>query len=117
MSRETRLAPTVKPPIARIAEYAYIPAMPKTTRTDELLAFFIDRLAEAVVARMGGPRATSSTGPGTRKRRARQVDMRCRFPNCKTRSKGPRFRFLCEEHLKLPKRKQNAVIAEAAAAH
>jgi hypothetical protein len=43
--------------------------------------------------------------------------MRCRFPGCKTRSKGPRFRFLCEEHLKLPKREQNAAIAEAAAAH
>jgi hypothetical protein len=91
--------------------------MPRPTRSDDLLAFFVDRLAEAVVARMGGPRAAASTGSGTRKGRARRkIDMRCRFPNCKTRSKGPRFRFLCEEHLKLPKKAQNAAIAEAAAA-
>jgi hypothetical protein len=91
--------------------------MPKTTRSGDLLASFIAHLADAVVARLGGPRAASSTGSGTRKGRARRkIDMHCRFPNCKTRSKGPRFRFLCEEHLKLPKRQQNAVIAEAAAA-
>ncbi len=34
-------------------------------------------------------------------------DMSCRYPDCKNRSKGPRLRFLCEEHLKLPKKKQD----------
>ena len=38
--------------------------------------------------------------------------MRCRYPGCKNRSKGPRFRFLCEEHLKLPKKKQDEVLAK-----
>jgi hypothetical protein len=43
--------------------------------------------------------------------------MSCRYPGCKNRSKGPRFRFLCEEHLKLPKRKQDEVLAKAAEKH
>jgi hypothetical protein len=29
----------------------------------------------------------------------RKLDMRCRYPGCKNRSKGPRNHFLCEEHL------------------
>ena len=37
-------------------------------------------------------------------------DMSCRYPGCKNRSKGPRFRFLCEEHLKLPKAEQKAAL-------
>ncbi len=101
-------------PIASSVGYAYILPIPKPTKSDAALAFFIDRLAEAVVARMGGPRAASSTRS---RRPRRKIDMSCRFPGCKNRSKGPRFRFLCAEHLKLPKREQNAVIAEAAAVH
>lgn len=31
-------------------------------------------------------------------------DMRCRAPRCFRRSKGPRFHFLCEKHLKRSKR-------------
>jgi len=46
-------------------------------------------------------------GPGRESSR-----MRCRYPGCKNRSKGPRFRFLCEEHLKLPKKKQDEVLAK-----
>jgi len=45
--------------------------------------------------------------PGSSKR-----DMSCRYPACKNRSKGPRFRFLCEEHLKLPKKKQDEMLAK-----
>ena len=41
-------------------------------------------------------------------------DMSCRYPGCKNRSKGPRFRYLCEEHLKLPKKKQDEALAKAA---
>ena len=37
-------------------------------------------------------------------------DMRCHYPGCKNRSKGPRFRYLCEEHLKLPKAEQEAAL-------
>ncbi len=39
--------------------------------------------------------------------------MRCRYPGCKNRSKGPRFRYLCEEHLKLPKKTVKAAIEKA----
>lgn len=28
-----------------------------------------------------------------------EEEMRCRHAGCKARSKGPRFRFLCEKHL------------------
>jgi hypothetical protein len=36
--------------------------------------------------------------------------MRCRYPGCKNRSKGPRFRFFCDEHRKLPKKEQDAAL-------
>ena len=39
-------------------------------------------------------------------------DMSCRYPGCRNRSKGPRFRFLCDEHLKLPKKQQDEVLAK-----
>jgi len=38
--------------------------------------------------------------------------MSCRYPGCKNRSKGPRFRFFCEKHLKLPKKEQDAALAK-----
>jgi len=40
--------------------------------------------------------------------------MRCRNSGCKNKSKGPRFRFLCEKHLKLPRAEQNAALARLA---
>lgn len=30
------------------------------------------------------------------------LDMRCRVPGCKSRSRGPRFHFHCKGHSKLP---------------
>ena len=42
--------------------------------------------------------------------KGRKRDMRCRYPGCKNRSKGPRFRFLCDTHLRLPKAKQQAAL-------
>ena len=38
--------------------------------------------------------------------KGRKLDMRCHYAGCKNRSKGPRFRFVCEEHMKLSKRAQ-----------
>jgi hypothetical protein len=40
--------------------------------------------------------------------------MRCRYPGCKNKSKGPRFRFMCEEHRKLSKKVQNEALAKTA---
>jgi hypothetical protein len=60
-------------------------------------------------------RAAPRRGPGRppaspSKLKGRKLDMRCRYPGCKNKSKGPRFRFLCEQHLKLPKAQQNAAL-------
>jgi len=38
--------------------------------------------------------------------------MRMTDAGCGNRSKGPRFRFRCEEHLKLPRKKQSEVLAK-----
>ena len=38
--------------------------------------------------------------------KGRRLDMRCHYAGCKNRSKGPRFRYMCEEHMKLSKRAQ-----------
>jgi hypothetical protein len=76
---------------------------------------------EAIAAEISG--TPMRRGPGRppapvrgNKLRGRKLDMSCRYPGCKNRSKGPRFRFLCEEHLKLPKAQQNAALAKAAKA-
>ena len=76
------------------------------------------RFAEIVADRVGaailtgprrGPGRPKGSGAGA-KLRGRKLDMRCRYPGCKNKSKGPRFRFLCEEHLKLPKSEQRAAL-------
>jgi len=70
---------------------------------------FADRISAALPARSarGGARNGAA-----RKLRGRKLDMHCRYPGCKNRSKGPRFRYLCEEHLKLPKKKQDEALAK-----
>jgi len=79
------------------------------------------RFAEIVADRVAGsiPRAAQTSaatrGRGASKLRGRKLDMRCRYPGCKNKSKGPRFRFLCEQHLKLPKKAQNEALAKWAA--
>lgn len=77
---------------------------------DHFAQLFAERIAAALPR--GAPRdgATPRRGAPSGIKR----DMRCRYPGCKNRSKGPRFRFLCEEHLKLPKKKQDEVLARAA---
>jgi hypothetical protein len=77
----------------------------------------VQNLAEAIAHRLGarrGPGRPKGSGGGSSKRR-RKVDMRCRYPGCKNRSKGPRFRFLCAEHLKLSKKDQDAALQKGAA--
>jgi hypothetical protein len=82
---------------------------------DLLVEHFAQIFAERVAASLprGTPRngtARGRAGGGGLKR-----DMRCRYPGCKNRSKGPRFRFFCEEHRKLPKKEQDVALAKAAA--
>ncbi len=75
-----------------------------------------DRLAPllAQVAPRRGPGRPPGSGAGA-KLRGRKLDMRCRYPGCKNKSKGPRFRFLCADHLKLPKKDQAEALAKWAA--
>ena len=81
-----------------------------------------ERFAQVVADRIApllaqaAPRRGPGRPPGSgAKLRGRKLDMRCRYAGCKNKSKGPRFRFLCAEHLKLPKKEQEAALAKFAA--
>jgi hypothetical protein len=76
----------------------------------------IERFAQMLVDRIGAsiPRGTPRDGTASplSGERVRKRDMSCRYPGCKNRSKGPRFRFFCEKHMKLPKKEQEAALAK-----
>jgi len=75
---------------------------------EKFAQIFADRIATLI------PRGTpgNGTAPGRGGGRGLKRDMSCRYPGCTNRSKGPRFRFLCEKHLKLPRKKQDEVLAK-----
>jgi hypothetical protein len=79
---------------------------------DVLVRHFAQLFAEHVAAALPAPSHGKRNGVA-RKAGSLKRDMSCRYPGCKNRSKGPRFRFLCAEHLKLPKKKQDEVLAKA----
>ena len=87
---------------------------PKLSPLEALIQRFAEAIAERVAAQRGRARPKAAAGAKTSRK---PRDMRCRYPGCKNRSKGPRFRFLCEEHLKLPKKEQQAALEKWAAAH
>ena len=78
---------------------------------DVLARHFAQIVADRVSAALPASGRNGRNGSAS-KLRGLKRDMRCRFPGCKNRSKGPRFRFLCEQHLKLPKKEQDAVLAK-----
>ncbi len=88
--------------------------MPK--RSSHPFDLLVDRFAELLAERIAAslPRGTPRDGTAHRAGAPRGVkrDMRCRYPGCKNRSKGPRFRFFCEEHLKLSRKKQDGALAK-----
>jgi hypothetical protein len=88
--------------------------MPK--RNSHPFDLLVDRFAQLFAERIAAalPSGTPRNGAAPRRgaRPGIKRDMSCRYPGCKNRSKGPRFRFLCEEHLKLPKKKQDEVLAK-----
>jgi hypothetical protein len=90
--------------------------MPK--RSSHPFDLLVDRFAQLFAERIATslPRGTQRNGTSARRGARPRIkrDMSCRYPGCKNRSKGPRFRFLCEEHLKLPKKKQDEVLAKSA---
>jgi hypothetical protein len=87
-------------------------------RSSHPFDLLVDRFAQLFAERIAAalPSGTPRNGAVARRggRPGIKRDMSCRYPGCKNRSKGPRFRFLCEEHLKLPKKKQDEVLAKAA---
>jgi hypothetical protein len=93
-------------------------------RANGFMEQFIAQLAEAVAAKLNGARSAAgakranvrgSRGPSPLKgKHFSAAKMRCRYPGCKNRSKGPKFSFLCEEHRKLGKRAVKAAMEKAA---
>jgi hypothetical protein len=88
--------------------------MPK--RSSHPFDLLVDRFAQLFAARIAAALPANTPRDGAAPRRGARPgikrDMSCRYPGCKNRSKGPRFRFFCEEHLKLPKKKQDEVLAK-----
>jgi len=77
----------------------------------QLTATLRDRLSLAVEEHIA--RANSGMSSGRRNaspRKGGKLDMGCRVAGCRNRSKGPRFRFMCEKHIRLPKKKQLAAL-------
>ena len=72
----------------------------------------IERFAQMLVDRIGASIPQGTHRDGTATGRSGKRDMSCRYPGCKNRSKGPRFRFFCEKHLQVPKKKQEAALAK-----
>jgi hypothetical protein len=71
----------------------------------EVRAFIAAKGTPGRVGRRGRP-------PGSRKKRL----LPCIAPNCANQSKGPRFHYLCEKHMKAPKRDYEAWRLRAKAA-
>jgi len=88
-------------------------------RSSHPFDLLVDHFAQLFAGRIGAalPNATPRNGAAPRRGGPTGIkrDMSCPYRGCKNRSKGPRFRFLCEEHLKLPKKKQDEVLAKWAA--
>ncbi len=82
--------------------------MPRPLKQTDPLALLIDRLADAVAARIG-KLAQSSTPSHRSPLAGKRLDMRCRVAGCTNRSGGPRWGFICESHRKkLSKKDQQA---------
>ena len=90
--------------------------MPKTTDFDSLLNHLADLIADRL--RGHGAGASSAAAPkaakaGRRSTAGRKLDMSCRVEGCKNKSRGPRYGFICEEHLKSLSKKQQEAAREA----
>lgn len=75
---------------------------------EALTAEFTEELAklvrQEVVRTVTDFIAGTGAGTGHVPRKAKtKVNMTCRHPGCKARSKGPRFKYLCGTHLAKPK--------------
>ncbi len=80
---------------------------------DEIADAIAERALEKINERIHAGMRDGTGRTARRSLRGRKLDMSCRYPGCKNRSKGPRFRYLCEEHLKLPASKVTMAIEKA----
>jgi|SRR6266850_3648825 len=85
---------------------------PMPRRSSHPFDALAERFAQIFADRISAAMPRAGRNGVARKGSSLKRDMSCRYPGCKNRSKGPRFRFLCEEHLKLPKKKQDEVLAK-----
>jgi hypothetical protein len=94
--------------VAPVPMRHYKEIMPRPPKNPDVFSSFVEHLAQAIAARMGGRPGAAPTGKRRGPAAGRKLDMSCRVAGCKNQSKGPRFGFMCEEHMKLPKREQQA---------
>ena len=88
---------------------AYKGPMARPPKNPDVFSSFVEHLAQAIAARMGGKtNGAVSTGKRRGPAAGKKLDMSCRVAGCKNQSKGPRFGFMCAEHMKLPKKEQQA---------
>jgi hypothetical protein len=90
--------------------------MPKTNPLDGLLNHLADLIAERLGGKLGAfaaPKAGKNGKAGRRSTAGRKLDMSCRVEGCKNRSRGPRYGFICEEHLKSLSKKQQEAARDA----
>jgi hypothetical protein len=73
----------------------------RSTEIEKALSALVDGIARELVK----PGSTRKLEDQTEKQRKprKAVDMACRAPRCTERSKGPRFRYLCEKHRAKPR--------------
>ncbi len=68
---------------------------------DQIADLIAERALEKINERVqSGMRNGSAKRNGRRAYKGRKLNMHCRYPGCKNRSKGPRFHYLCEKHPK-----------------
>ena len=89
--------------------------MAKNTSIESLVEQLVDRLAERITLQLGGSVKTGKVAGGKRKssRSGKKLDMSCRVPGCKNRSRGPRFGFICDDHRKKLSKGDQAAAREA----
>lgn len=74
--------------------------MNRPTKVQTFVNDLIDRIAaEVAIAMRAAAVKKKRRGPSQMKgKHFSTAKMRCRFPGCKQRSRGPRYHYLCEKH-------------------
>ena len=87
--------------------------MARPTSLETLLAPLIDRLADRLAQRLGGSARGGAKAARRTSRAGRKLDMSCRVAGCKNKSRGPRFGFICDDHLKSLSKKEQVAARDA----